>query len=443
MANNPFLDRSSLSRIPVSELKLGMFVAELDRPWLETPFLIQGFTIRSRAEIRKLSEYCRFVYVDSGGRMWAGKQNPFKDPFKTPKRGVSSQEGLLIEERRKRQSGPEFNLLETINKREPHHSSVSVYEEHPRARQTYDSAKQSVKGILKQIRVANLVDSKAARETVSHCVKSVLRNSDALMWMTRIKDVNEYTAEHCLNVSILAIAFGRHLRLPETELEKLGLCGLLHDVGKLKVPDEVLEKPERLSPEEFEVMKSHTTLGAEMLKKSPGVFQYVIDAAYNHHEQIDGKGYPRQLMASELTDYTRILSIVDAFDAMTSDRCYATSRSNLDALKEVYKHRGKQFDDALALEFISVVGPYPPGTIVELKNGCIGIVLQSKAKKRHLPAVELVRDSNGQDIEPRVVNLLHIESGQLGKDHLIGKVLKNGERGIRLQDFPVRLMLNP
>lgn len=443
MSNNPFMDRSSLSRVPVTELKIGMFVAELDRPWLETPFLIQGFTVKSRAEIRKLTEYCRFVYVDAGGRKWGAKANPFKDPFKSRMQGEASQQGLLDQRHRNKRTGSEFNLVETVSKRESHRSTATVYEEHAKARDTYGAAKQSIKGILDQIRVAGLVDSKSAKATVTQCVKSILRNPDAMMWMTRIKNINEYTAEHCLNVSILAIAFGRHLRLPETELEKLGLCGLLHDVGKVKVPDEILNKPETLTPEEFEIMKQHATIGRDMLKKSANVYQYVIDAAYNHHEQIDGKGYPRQLLASELSDFTRIISIVDAFDAMTSDRCYATSRSNLDALKEIYKNRGKQFDEELALEFISVVGPYPPGTIVELKNGCIGIVLQSEAKKRHLPSIELVRDEQGQDIEPRVVNLWDVESGRLDKSHLIQKVLKNGERGIKLQDFPVRLMLNP
>lgn len=441
---NPFLDRSSLVRVAVSDLKLGMFIAELDRPWLETPFLVQGFVVKTPSEVRKLKEYCRYVYVDNGGRPWAGKRDNFNPGFKIQKRG------LLDEHQPNKRTAAyqkppqeQSKLLATVHSRREYQSTEPMDKERVRAKETYQHAKGCMKGLLDEVRIANMVDTKAAKETVGMCVKSMLRNPDALMWMTRIKDVNEYTAEHCLNVAILAIAFGRHLRLPESELEKLGMCGLLHDVGKLKIPDHIINKPDRLTEKEFRTMQAHTAIGRKLLMQSGGAYQYAIDAAYNHHEQMDGKGYPRGLRAAELSDYSRIISVVDAFDAMTSDRCYSTARSNLDALKEIYKGRGTQFDEELALEFIRVVGPYPPGTIVELQNGFLGIVQFSKDKKRHLPAVELVRDASGNKIEPKVVNLLHVEQGTLPKNYLIKKVLKNGERGVSLQDFPVRLMLNP
>ena len=128
MSSNPFLDRSSLVKIPVSELKLGMFVADLDRPWLETPFLIQGFTIKGRSEVRKLAEYCRYVYVDAGGRRWGAKANPFKDPFKSNRRSPSGKRGGS--DRRKQNEGTSYGLVETIGSREPYYIKSSVYEEH-------------------------------------------------------------------------------------------------------------------------------------------------------------------------------------------------------------------------------------------------------------------------------------------------------------------------
>ncbi|MCV6605049.1 MAG: HD domain-containing protein, partial [Porticoccaceae bacterium] len=163
--------------------------------------------------------------------------------------------------------------------RPAHKSTVAPEEEHQTARQLYSEASESVTSILDQVRLKNMVDTRTARSTVKLCVDSILRNPAALGWMSKIKDMNKYTAEHCLNVCILAIAFGRHLRLSEGELEKLGLCGLLHDVGKVKIADEILNKPDKLTPQEFEVMKSHTTVGRDLLRQSDDVEEFAVDVA--------------------------------------------------------------------------------------------------------------------------------------------------------------------
>ncbi len=436
---NKFIDRSNYIRVPASGLKLGMFVAELDRPWLETPFLIQGFTIRSLSEIRKLREYCDFVFVDKQGRLWGDKKDPLRTGFGMPKRSADGSGEKSLQKRARRV--PESSLLDTLQARSEHQVKASVGEEHPAAREAYKAAHHTVSGILEQARLGNALDTEAAREVVTGCMESLLRNPSTLMWMAKIKHVDHYTMEHCLNVCILAIAFGRHLRLDEEELVKLGAGGMLHDVGKMQIPDEILNKPAKLSEEEFAQMKMHTEFGRNLLMKSEGSMSYAVDVAFNHHEQIDGQGYPRGLFAKELSQYSRIISIVDAFDAMTSDRCYGAARSTLDALKEIYRQRGKQFDEELALEFIQLMGPYPPGTIVELSNGFIGIVLSSKEKKRHLPEVRLVLDKEKNKTEEKVVNLLDVERGTLPRDWLIRKVLKDGDNGIHLEEYPVRSAL--
>ena len=440
MSGNPFLQQQNLVQVPVSQLAIGMFVAELDRPWLETPFLLQGFAIRHPAEIRKLSEFCDFVYIEKEGRNWGGKNTPF---MSAPARKAKSRSGI---DSTTRSTSSSYNkrdpnsLVNTLKTRSAHKTTVAPEQEHQAARELYAEATGSVTSILDQVRLKNMVDTRKARSTVRLCVDSILRNPAALGWMSKIKHMNKYTAEHCLNVCILAIAFGRHLRLPEVELEKLGLCGLLHDVGKVKIADEILNKPGKLTPQEFEVMKSHTTVGRDLLRQSEDVEEFAIDVAFSHHEQMDGKGYPRRVRAHELTEYSRIIAIVDAFDAMTSDRCYSEAKSTLDALKEIYRCRGSQFDPELALEFISVIGPYPAGTIVELHNGLLGIVLHSKQNKRHLPMVQIIRDHE-EVVEPYNVDLLETETGELGASYLVRRVLKNGERGIQLEDYPVRMML--
>ncbi|UTW46243.1 HD-GYP domain-containing protein [bacterium SCSIO 12696] len=440
MSKNPFLSQDNLIQVSVSQLKIGMFVAELDRPWLETPFLLQGFVIQHPSEMRKLSEYCDYVYVEKGGRNWGGKNTPFKgvaQPKAKPRSGISSTVKSTSANYVSRDAN---SLVNTLTTRPTYNSTVPAEQEHQTARELYQEARQNVGNILDQVRLCNMVDTSAARSTVKLCVDSVLRNPAALGWMSKIKHMNEYTAEHCLNVCILAIAFGRHLRLPEKELEKLGMCGLLHDVGKVKIPDEILDKPGKLDEREFDIMKSHTTVGRDLLRQSGDVGEYAIDAAFSHHEQMDGKGYPRRVRAHELTEYSRIIAIVDAFDAMTSDRCYTRAKSTLEALREIYRCRNSQFDPELALEFISLIGPYPAGTIVQLHNGLVGIVLHSKHNKRHLPVVQVIRD-NGETVEPYKVDLLDTENGDLGGSYLVRRVLKNGDQGIQLEDYPVRMML--
>lgn len=407
-----------------------MFVAALDRPWLETPFLVQGFVIKELSEIRKLKEFCNYVYVEKEGRRWGGKFDHFKPGFAITKRNVTG----AHESRMGKRSEPKITLASSVQSRKSYPVEHSVVREHNIARRTYKFARHTVTGLLEQARMGAALETQSAKLVVDHCVKSIIRNPHALMWMAKIKHADEYTLEHCLNVSILAIAFGRHLRLEEAELEKLGLCGLLHDVGKMQIPSEILNKTEPLSKEEFDLLKQHTVFGRDLLLQREDAMQYVVDAAYNHHERIDGKGYPRGLVGPEISEYARIISIVDAFDAMTSERCYDGAKSSLEGLKEIYRHRGTQFDEELALEFIQLIGPFPPGTLVELRNGYVGVVLSSQEKKRHLPLVRILLDQNKQRQPPEEVDLVTIEKGLLPSDFLISHVLKDGDFGLRLEE---------
>jgi HD-GYP domain-containing protein (c-di-GMP phosphodiesterase class II) len=436
-----FVDKSHYKRVPVSALKLGMFVAELDRPWLETPFLLQGLTIHTLSELRKLREYCKYVYIDEGGKDWGAKKNPFNAGFKVAKRSLTGDaEGTNSRAYRSTDKKPTPTSVVRLNQPE-HKVQHAVEEEHPVAKRVYRAAHNTVSGLLEQARLGNALDTDSAKEVVTDCVDSILRNPSALMWMAKIKHVDYYTMEHSLNVCVLAIAFGRHLRMDKIDLVRLGTGGMLHDVGKMQIPDEVLNKPAKLTDEEFSVMSQHPEIGRRLLMKSQGSLSYAVDVAFNHHERMDGKGYPRGLFARELSEYSRIISIVDAFDAMTSDRCYAKARSTLDALKIIYKERGVHFDEEYALEFIQLMGPYPPGTIVELVNGAVGIVLSSEEKKRHLPKIKLVLDQEKRPQPEEIVNLLNVDAGNLGKDWLIRKVLKDGDHDLYLEQYPVRRAL--
>jgi len=425
--------RENLVMVPAAQVEIGMFVAELDRPWIETPFLIQGFEVRNRSQIRTLTNYCKHVYVLKEGV--PHKREPALAPKLEPLPRKNM--GTML---------PSARLRPRVQPKRPVMRSRPAYEagkpvrlEHGVARRVLDAGRVNIKGLLQAAHTGQMLDTEVAEQTVASCVATILANPEALLWMTKIKHSNEYTAEHCLNVCVLAIAFGRHLRMEEGELHLLGLCGLLHDVGKMRIPTAILDKPGRLTQEEFEVMNGHTVAGHELLQETADrLHELALDVALNHHERPDGGGYPRGLGAREISEFSRIISIVDAYDAITSNRCYAPEQPSADAQKIIFESRGAQFDEELALHFIQAIGPYPPGTIVELRNGMVGIVLAGKPKFRHLPTVLLLRDAAKQPMEERTVELDLTDSGRLSKEFLIRRTHPDGAFGLSVRDYRVR-----
>lgn len=400
-----FYDKSKRSiKIPVAELQRGMFVSRLDRDWLETPFLLQGFVVETDEDIATVAQYASYVWVDAVEPAWVPPE----------KRGT---------------------LDTPVRRKTTYINKIPASDEHARAQGVYREARRLTRTLVQDLRLGGVIDTREARNTVRACVDSILSNPDALLWMTRIRDQDHYTAEHCLNVCILAIAFGRHLGMSEADLEKLGMCGLLHDVGKMRIPAEVLNKPGELSAREWNQMRAHVVHGRNLLLATPGILHAAVDVAYSHHERMDGTGYPRKLPGSGISVFSRIIAIVDAYDAMTADRCYAPAIPCTQALKHIYQDRGSHFDEQLALSFIKSVGLYPPGSLVELANGLVGLVLETNKRYRHLPIVILLKCGDRPLPREKLVDLSQIEQGRLKKDFLIRRTLKDGTHGIYLRDY--------
>ncbi|MBK8188616.1 MAG: HD-GYP domain-containing protein [Cellvibrio sp.] len=398
-------ERQKSHKIPISELKIGMFVSKLDRDWMDTPFLMQGFVVETLEDIDLVAQYSEYVWVDKLTVEWVPPQS----------RAVA-------------------NMIKSAS----YKNKTEAKQEHAQALSTYKQARRLTKTLLDDLRFGTVIDTDQVKETVNDCVGSVLRNPDALIWMSRMRSEDEYTAEHCLNVCILAIAFGRHLGMSEADLHKVGICGLLHDVGKMRVPPEILNKPDKLTDKEFNIIKAHSIHGRNLLMSSSGLPDIAIDVAYSHHEKVDGSGYPRKLSAAGISEFARIITIVDAYDAMTAHRCYSRAKASTEALKIIFKDRGTHFDDRLALEFIKCVGLYPPGTLVELINGFIGIVLQTNQKFRHLPKIIIIKNLNGELKKEIILDLGDIENQKLDKTYLIKRALTDGEHGINLMDYKER-----
>lgn len=393
-----------LVKVTTDKLEMGMYIAKLDRPWLDSPFLFQGFPLERRTDMEKLRSLCSFVYVD------------------------------LLKSRKHRRQANEESLDEILNREKTEYrAEIKVEKEIDTASDTYKEALTSVETILKQAAKGEEINARLTKQHVKACVDSVIRNPNALIWLSHIKHVDNYTAEHSLNVGILAIALGRQLGLPRRYLETLGLCGMLHDVGKTKVNLNVLLKPGKLTPEEFEHMKLHTVYGRDLLQHDPLMPPEVIEATYSHHERIDGKGYPEGIDATTLSFFSRITAIVDAYDAMTSNRLYSKQKSSTGALKMLYEQRGKQFDQDLVVKFIECVGLYPPGCIVEMTTGEVGVVIASDAANRLHPKIALVLDQQKKPMQQTIVDLKKM-GDKSHKSFHIKRVVEDGTYGVNLEE---------
>ncbi|MGB5446623.1 MAG: HD-GYP domain-containing protein [Psychromonas sp.] len=413
-------------RVPVQQLTIGMYVSDLDRPWLGTPFALQGFEITSTDEIELVSDVCEYVYVD----VKRSKLNHYQPDRQIGGNNNTTQNFSKHSIKRSYQT-PVIKYREDqvfVNK-------YSVEEELENAGKAYHNTRKTVNQIINNFKTGRDINISQAKEVINKCVESIFNNKDSLLWFTVIKNRDLYTSEHCLNVAILSIAFGRYLGHSEETLKTIGLCGLLHDVGKINIPLEVLNKDGCFSPEEFEIMKMHTTFGRDYLLKQPNIIAETIDTAYCHHEKIDGSGYPEGLNGSQIPYYAKLVAITDAYDAITSERVYQHVRTTLQAQKILYEASGNHFDPELVRAFIQWLGIYPPGSIVEMSNGEAGIVLSVNPKMKLKPRVLLLVDDQKNSQPQRIVDLYKMDLDRYGNIYKIKASHPDNTFGIELRKF--------
>ena len=375
-------------KIDVNDLEHGMFVSELDRPWTETPFLLQGVLIESREDIAEFQRLCKYVYIDveRSREMIAPKLRALSAKPPTSEKPKSNEVSLHAVEREQEAFRKELKVARKI---------------HHRTRGYIDQ-------LLDDVRLGNSLDTNTARELVGEMADSISRSPNAMLWLTHMKKRDEYTSIHCMNVCILALTFGRSLGLERTKLDLLGLGALLHDIGKMHVPLEILNKPGRLTDEEFDVVKSHSMSGYNLLREKKDMPGEVLDIVRSHHERINGRGYPDGLTGDFIGLLVQVTSIVDVYDAITSDRCYHDGIAPHDALKNMFDWAGDNFDADLVEKFIRCLGIYPIGSMVELNTGHIGIVVSASEKARLRPIILVVINRNGERYDiPRLLNLAH------------------------------------
>jgi HD-GYP domain-containing protein (c-di-GMP phosphodiesterase class II) len=385
------------TKTDVNDLQVGLFVAELDRPWIETPFLLQGFTIETSDELVILRELCEYVQVDMG----------------LSKVALDASKNIA-------QSGKK--RVKVINKVFPDKTLVtyedvfSFEEELSSADSVYKDYEEVISALYKDVSVSGKVNMASVTKTVNKVVGSIMRNPDACMLLSAIRDKDSYSYSHAISSSILAAALGRQVGLSVPDIKTLATGVVLCDVGKLNVPSSILNKNAPLTKEEVAAVREHVACGVEILEKSPGVSAEHISIVANHHERYNGSGYPKGLGRDKIPPFARIAGIVDCYDAMTSDRAYANGIPPADAIRQLYVMRNIDFQSELVEEFIQSVGIYPVGSLVELTDGRIGMVATEHRRRRLRPRLLIVRGYDKEPVESgKYINLLDETEDRMGR----------------------------
>lgn len=383
-------------KIATSDLELGMYVSSLDRPWLETPFALQGFEVTSENDIQTLRRYCEYVYVDV-------EQSRQRDT--SLRRKVAPQRPRISK-----------TVLFPQRRLKTYQDETDWKEEYPRAETAVRELASGVEDMFRQVTDGAALDVVRVKRSVEPMIDSISRNPDACIWLARMKQQDQYTYQHSLATSIWAVALGRQLGLPRSDLRSLAIGGLLFDVGKLRVEPALLAADRKLEPDEWQLVREHVRYGVEMIGETGLMNRDVIDMVTHHHERHDGSGYPQGLRGDAIPVFARIAAIVDCYDAITTHRSYARAISPSTAIRMLYDAKDKDFQAELVEEFIQAVGIYPAGTLVELSSGEVAVVVAEYRTRRLRPRVMVLLDADKKALtDIKTLDLLretHTASGQ-------------------------------
>ncbi|TDF42416.1 HD-GYP domain-containing protein [Alteromonadaceae bacterium M269] len=266
---------------------------------------------------------------------------------------------------------------------------ISFDNELSRATGLYQQAKSFQKKLLNAVDREIAIDVKQVEAMSNKLVDSLERNSNALLCLTSIREKDSYLLEHSINVGIMLATFATYLGFDKAKIQKLAFAGVIHDIGKIKVPDEILHKPGKLTDDEFVIMRNHVNYGGDYLSQFDDLEPSILETVMQHHEKIDGTGYPNKLRDDEIGMYGRMISIVDCYDAMTAERVYKKGMPSMKAMKILMRESGVHFDGDLVRKFIQCIGLYPAGTLVKMKSQKVGLVTKVNQAKPLEPEVKI------------------------------------------------------
>ncbi len=393
-------DNPNLIEVPVTGLVPGMFVVELDRPWLETPFAIQGFLIRNQQDAEYVAQHCDYVYVDPDRKVSASSLAP----------------------NRKRLTAPD---------------TVSVKAEFERVKVDFASAVEVMDGVFSRIRSHRQVDLASLQQAINPLIDSVLRNREALAALVRLKRKDNYLYSHSIATAVWAAILGRHLGMEKSALRQLALGASIMDVGMVDVSTELLEQTNSLTPQQVLEIRAHVAAGLKMVAASDEVSKKVLNIIACHHERFDGSGYPQGLAGNAIPPMARIAGLVDTYDAMLTARPYSAARSSFDAIQELVDSKDVLFQASLVEHFVQAVGMFPTGCVVELSSGEVGVVVAQNPTRRLRPKVVVILDADKRKrIELKVLDLSkYTETGSGTSTLWIARELQAGAYGISPDEY--------
>jgi len=379
-----------LKKINVRDVKLGMYLQEICGSWMEHPFWKKSFELTDPKDLKTLQE-CGIQEV------W-----------------IDTDKGLDVESIADTQSEEESRqkidneLLHAAQSTSKLNTPVSMKDEIDRARAIHSKAKEAVTSMFQEARMGKAIELGGIRNLVDDINQSITRNPEAFLSLSRLKTKDNYTYLHSVAVCALMIALGKQMGLEPSLLKDLGMSGLLHDVGKMMIPEDVLNKPGSLTDEEFTVVKNHPLRGWEILKGSAGVCDMALDVCLHHHERMDGKGYPDKLSGEGLSLFARMGAVCDVYDAITSVRCYKNGWEPAEAIRKMAEWQEGHFDSKVFHAFVKTIGIYPSGTLVKLKSTRLAVVMEQTNKSLITPIVKVFFSTKSNaPIPPEILDLAH------------------------------------
>jgi HD-GYP domain-containing protein (c-di-GMP phosphodiesterase class II) len=446
-----------------------MFIEQLDRPWLDTPLPFQSFYIRSPSEVAWIKDHCAFVLVDSGksdstldfGSYAVREAKPARADSDLLRecldqmvvRGPSGRPAsrAQVEQPAKAPTRPARTLSKFSSWIRPFiaRSSPAVAVDELRtdqeiirqqvayAEHSYQRAHQVMSGVMNELRAGGELDVPSVEKVILPIIDCVLQSTDAMACVMRMKETDDYTYNHALATSIWAVVFGKSLGFDKPNLEILGMGGLLLDIGKTRIPHELLSKVGPLEPPELAELRRHVEYSVAILRETKGIHPKVEQMVQTHHERHDGSGYPAGLTGNAIPVFGRLAGLVDTYDAMTSLRPYAPAMSTYNVMRVLVDQGDRLFQGELIERFIRVVGIFPTASLVELNSGEVGIVVEQNALRRLRPKVMLVLDAAKQlRTEFPVVDLGEVSAETISPDGLwIVHGLEPGSFGIDPREY--------
>ncbi|ROM15372.1 phosphodiesterase [Pseudomonas protegens] len=377
-----------LKLISVQQLQMGMYIHQFCGSWLDHSFWKAGFVLNSHADLQRLRQ-------SNVSSLW-----------------IDSDKGLDLPAN-PHPSAPA--ALPPLKSEAP--LRVERAEEIQRALKICAHSKKAVMQMFQEVRMGQAIELVQVDELVHNISSSLLRHPDVLISLARLKTADDYTYMHSVAVCALMVAVARQLELPVEQVHQAGVAGLLHDIGKLTIPDSILNKPEKLSADEFERIKLHPAAGGAILRQNPQLDALVLDVCLHHHEKIDGSGYPHHLAGEQISLFAQMGAVCDVYDAVTSTRPYNRGWDPAEALQRMSGWTG-HFGPRVLQALVKCVGIYPVGSLVRLNSGKLAVVLEQNSESLLLPKVKVFFSTRSKmPLPQRVLDLSRLQ----GEEHIVAR----------------------